>query len=131
MASAIYPKAKQAFESAAIDLTTDTIKAILVSNAYTYSASHQYLSDLGANTIGTAVTLTGISVTNGVFDASDLAFTGLSSTGTTNALVIYKDTGTGSTSPLICYDALTATDLTSTTQVNIAWDNGASKIFAL
>lgn len=137
MASAIYPLAKQSFLSAEIDLTSDTIKAVLVADTYTYSASHQFLSDLGANTVGTAATLTSPTVTVGVFDAADVAFTGLSSTATANAVVVYDDTGTPSTSRLVCYEILTdgvdpaPVDLTNTTEVNITWDNGASKILAL
>ena len=59
MANAIYPKAKEAFLSGSINLTSDTIKCALVktSSGYTYSSAHQYYSDLtpGSNVFGTPV----------------------------------------------------------------------------
>jgi hypothetical protein len=134
MANAVYPLCKQAFLSGNINVTSDTIKAVLVSTAYTYSATHQYLSDLGANTIGTAVTMTSVTDTNGVLNASSpFSFTGLSSTASAN-LVYYKSTGTSSTSPLIAFfDTGTGLPvaLTGVTEVDVTIDAGSNHIFAL
>jgi hypothetical protein len=49
------------------------------------------------------------------------------------AIVLYKDSGAAATSPLICYID-TATGLAVTpngADINVAWSDGASKIFAL
>lgn len=101
MANAVYPKGLAAFMSGSINLTTDTIKCVLLTSSYSYSAAHQVLSDL-TGTVATSGALTGKSVTGGVFVATIPPFVGL--TGSTVARVVfYKDTGSSSTSPLISY----------------------------
>ena len=147
MSNALYPLFKQAAlspgatggttQAANINLTTDTIKVALVktSSGYTYSASHQYYSDLtpGSYVVGTPVAVTGQTVTNGVFNASS-PVTFSSVTGpAVGALVIYKDTGTAGTSPLIAYfDTATGIPVTPNGgNITITWDSGANKIFAL
>ena len=98
MANAIYPKAKEAFLSGAINMTSDTIKIALVdTGTYTYSASHEHYSDL-SGVLGTPVALGSKTVTSGVFDAADATFTTPTAGTSIEALVIYKDTGTASTS---------------------------------
>lgn len=114
MPSAIYALARKAFTSwsgasvaAAIDLLTDTIKAVLVSSAYTPNlATHQFLSDVGANTLGTAQTLGTKTVSGtGIFSSANPAFTGLPSSGTGKYILLYKDTGVAATSPILAlYD---------------------------
>ena len=135
MANALYTKAKEAFLSGSINLSSDTIKAILVDSAdYTLNlATHDYLDDVpAAARVGSAVTLTSKSVTGGVFDAADPTFTGV--TGDQfEYIIIYKDTGTESTSPLIaCIDSATGLPCTPNGgDITVQWDNGANKIFAL
>lgn len=131
MASAIYPKAKEAFLSGSIDMTSDTIKAVLVdTGTYTYSAAHDFLDDL-SGTVGTAITLDNKTVTNGVFDVSDNTDTFTSVSGNSvEAIVIYKDTGVAGTSPLIAYiDGISVTP--NGGDIVVDWDDGASGIFAL
>jgi len=134
MANAIYPSAKQAFLSAGINLTSDTIKAVLVdTGAYTYSASHANLSDITAPArIATSGALASKTVTSGVFDAADITVAGVTGT-TVEAVVIFKDTGTASTSSLIGYlDTGTGFPFTPNGGAcEIVWDAGASKILAL
>jgi len=137
MASAVYPLAKQSFlsQSPSIDLDTDTIKVALVNTStdYTYSSSHQYLSSVTTYSGTTDQTLSSVTVTNGVFDAADATFSSvaISGTKTVQALVIYKSTGTASTSPLIAYiDGFTAVTPNGG-NITVSWDNGTSKIFAL
>lgn len=48
------------------------------------------------------MTLTGKTVTNGVFSASNPTFSAVTGD-PAEAIVIYKDTGTESTSPLLCF----------------------------
>lgn len=147
MSNVLYPLFKQAAlspgatggstQATNINLTTDTIKVALVKTTagYTYSASHQYYSDLtpGSNAVGTPVAVTSPTVTNGVFNAaSPVTFTSVTGSAV-GALVVYKDTGTASTSPLIYY-CDTATGLPVTPNggnITITWDSGSNKIFAL
>src|SRR3954471_9580176 len=115
MASAIYPLAKESFlsQNPSIDMDTDTIKIALVNLAtdYTYSAAHQFKSSVTSYAGTTDQTLGTKTVASGVFDAADSTFTAVAVSGTKTvaALVIYKDTGSAATSPLICYiDGFTA-----------------------
>ena len=133
MANAIYPKAKEAFLSGAINMTSDTIKIALVdTGTYTYSASHEHYSDL-SGVLGTPVALGSKTVTSGVFDAADATFTTPTAGTSIEALVIYKDTGTASTSDFIAYiDTGTGLPFTSNgADVDIIFDAGSNKIFAL
>lgn len=134
MASVVYSKAKESFLSGAINLTSDTIKAMLVDNAdYTFSSAHQFLSDvpiLGREEISAA--MTSKTVTNGVFDAADVTFTAAAGD-PCESIIVFKDTGVVGTSPLIAYID-TATGLPVTLNggdVTVMWDNGSNKIFAL
>ncbi len=148
MANALYPKFKeallnQAAGTAAINLSSDTnIKVALVNitgstNAYTYSSSHQYFNSVSTNSAAIVstnyATLTAKTVTNGVFDADDVTFTGVSGTNVIGALVIYKDTGTAASSPLIAFlDSGTGLSITPNGgSVTVSWDSGANRIFAL
>ena len=148
MANALYPKFKeallnQAAGTAAINLSSDTnIKVALVNitgstNAYTYSSSHQYFNSVSTNSAAVVstnyATLTSRSVTNGVFDAADITFTSVTSTNVIGALVIFKDTGTASNSPLIAFlDTGSGLSITPNGgDITVAFDNAANKIFAL
>lgn len=148
MANALYPKFKeallnQAAGTAAINLSSDTnIKVALVNitgstNAYTYSSSHQYFNSVSTNSAAVVstnyATLTSRSVTNGVFDAADITFTSVTSTNVVGALVIFKDTGTAASSPLIAFlDTGSGLSITPNGgDITVAFDNGANKIFAL
>lgn len=136
MANALYDKGREAFLTGAINASTDTIKAILIDTAsYTVNLStDQFLSTIaGGAIIGTAVTLASKTVAAGVFDAADISFTGLVAAPTIEAIVIYKDTGSSATSNLIAYiDTATGLPVAAlATQVDVAWDNGANKIFKL
>ena len=133
MANAIYPKYKEALLDAFtdIDLQSLTAKVALIdTGTYTYSSAHQFYSDI-SGVVGTPQTLTSKSVTNGVFDAADVTFTSVSGN-TVEALVIYIDTGTASTSRLVAYIDTSVTGLPLTPNggnVTITWN--ASGIFAL
>lgn len=134
MANALYPKAKESFisQNPALDLDTDTIKVALVdTGTYTYSASHQYYSSVSSAVVGTPVTLGSKTVTNGVFDAADSTFTAVTGN-SVEAIVIYKDTGTAGTSPLIAYFDTGVTGLPVTPNggdISVTWN--ASGIFTL
>jgi hypothetical protein len=103
-----------------VDLDADTIKLVFVDHADdTPAVTDDFLDDilnagrvptnqtgptLGSKTIGT--------VAVGVFDAADAVFTALTGDAS-ESLVMYKATGTDSTSDLICrWDTITGLPLT-------------------
>lgn len=132
MASAVYPKAKEAFLKADIDLENDDIRVILIDAAdYTYSSAHDFLDDVAAGArVGTSSALASKTFTNGVFDAADKTIT--AATGdVSEALIVYKHTGTEGTSNLIAYiDSGSGLPFTPNGgDLTITWN--ASGIFAL
>lgn len=133
MANTLYDYCRQRFLEAQINWMTDTIKVILVStSAYTpQTAVHQYLADIPVSArIAGPVTLTAKATTGGAADAADCTFTSVSGA-TINAIVIYKDTGTEATSPLIAYiDTATGLPITPNGgDIIVTWDNGVNRIF--
>lgn len=85
------------------------IKACLIDTAaYTYSATHQYLSDVaGAAIIATTGNLASKTTTGGVFDAADASIAAVAGA-TVEAVIVYQDSGAAATSRLICYAELAA-----------------------
>src|SRR3954462_2542920 len=135
MANALYDKGRQAFLEGGIAWLTDNIKAVLVdSAAYTPNlATHQYLSDIAAGArIATSANLTSKTSTAGVADANDAIFTAASGA-QSEYVVLYKDTGTATTSALILFmDTLTGLPVTPNGgDITVVFDNGANKIFKL
>lgn len=140
MANALYPLYKQKIlnpgtlgttSGTAVDLSDDTIKVALVdTGTYTYSSAHEFYSSV-SGVVGTPATLSSKTVTNGVFDAADVTFTAVSGS-SVEALIIYKDTGTTSTSSLIAYIDTVSSGLPVTPNggdITISWN--ASGIFTL
>lgn len=133
MANAIYPLYKQALldGDSNIDVNDGTVKVALVdTGTYTYSAAHQFLSDL-SGVVGTAQTIGSTTVTNGLFDGADVTFTAVSGA-TVEALVIYIDTGVAGTSRLVAYIDTGVTGLPVTPNggdITVTWN--ASGIFQL
>jgi hypothetical protein len=132
MANAIYPKAKEKFLDALIDIPSDTIKIALIdTGTYTYNSADEFWSSASSAIIGTAETLASKTITSGVFDAADVTFTSVSGV-SVEALIIYKDTGSAATSPLIMYIDVAASGLPVTPNGNnIDVQFNASGIFAL
>lgn len=94
-----------------VDFQNDTLKAALVKSTYTPAAStHDHWDDISANECDsadyTAITIASaaISLTGGKvrFDIEDLDY-GDEVTISAKYCVIYKDTGTASTSPVLFY----------------------------
>lgn len=135
MSNALYDKGREGFLDGSIDWDSNNIKVVLVdTGAYTVNlATHQFLSDIASGArIATSSNLTTKTVTAGVADADDVTLTAVTGT-SVEALVLYQDTGTPSTSRLIAYID-TATGLPVTPNggdISIAWDNGVNKIFKL
>jgi len=127
-----YPKGAEKVWSAAINMATDDIRAILVPSSYVYDAAHDFLDDI-ASIVGSAVALSSKSVTNGVFDAADADFGTIASGSTIGSVVIYKHTGTPSTSPLLMRftDVVGLPLATNGAGILLQWSNGAAKIVSL
>lgn len=135
MANALYAKGKEALLDGSINFNSDNIKAVLVdTGAYTADiANNTFLSDIPSGArIATSSNLSSKTVSGGVADAADIVFSAVSGA-TVEALVLYKDTGTSSSSRLLAYiDTLTGFPVTPNGgNINVAWDNGANKIFKL
>lgn len=133
MANTLYDSARQGFLEAQINWLTDTMKVLLVdSGAYTPNVStHQFLADIPISSrIAGPVTLTAKTTTGGAADAADVTFTSVSGA-SIEMIVIYKDTGTEATSPLIAMiDTATGLPITPNGgDIIVTWDNGVNKIF--
>ena len=103
MANAVYPIGKKALLDADIDLLSDTIKIVLCDSGYTYSASHDNLDDITAGArVATSSALASKTTTGGSFDAADVTYQALTGD-TVTSWVLFKDSGTESTSKLIAY----------------------------
>lgn len=103
MANAMYPTGLKAILDGDVDLAADNIKVVLCDSGYTYSAAHDFLNDIsGAAIVATSGNLASKTTTGGVFDAADVTFTSLTGD-TITSYVVYKDTGTSSTSQLLAY----------------------------
>lgn len=125
-----YPKGAEKLWSGLVDVTSATIKAALVSSAYTFNTAHEFYSDISANVIGTPQTLGSKAVTGGMFDAGDPTWTAVAGGSTVKAIVLYKDTGVAGTSPVLVYlDQFTGFPFaTNGSDVTIQWNNGTYKI---
>lgn len=134
MTNKIYPYAKEKWmapgtlgttQGSSIDMIDDTIKAALVdTGTYTYSDSHQYYSDL-SGVVGTPQTITTPALLNHItFDGDNVTYTSVTGN-SVEALVLYKDTGTAGTSPLIVYVDSSVTGLPVTPNggnITVTWD---------
>ena len=129
MANALYPTAKYSFLKGNIDCLDDTIKVVLLTSAYTYSTAHSTYADLSV-VVSTPVEITTTLTTSSstvTASAGNAVFPDVASGSTVSQYVIYKDTGTASTSSLIAHFDTTAT-ATSGEDIVIAWN--ASGIFS-
>ena len=135
MANALFDKGRQAFLENGISWTTDDIRAILVDvQDYAVNIStHEFLSSVPvAARVATSAAFTGKTATNGIADAADITFTAVTGD-QSEALIIYKHTGSDTTARLIAYID-TATGLPVTPNggnITVTWDNGTNKIFKL
>lgn len=113
MANVVYNSAKGDLMDGTIDLDTDTIKVALVTSTYTPDIDTDLdFADItnevsgtgytaGGATLGTKTVTVDTTNNRAEFDAADTVWT--TATLTARGAVVYKDTGTPATSPLICY----------------------------
>lgn len=134
MANALYPLWKEQLLqfTANNNLSAGTVKVALIdTGTYTYSAAHQFWSSASAASVGTPQTIGSKTFTNGVFDGANVTFTAVTGN-SVEALIIYIDTGSAATSPLVAYIDTSVTGLPVTPNggdITITWN--ASGIFAL
>lgn len=132
MANTLFDNARQMFLEARINWMTDTMKCILVDtgNYTVQTETHKFLSDVSSSArVTPPVTLTAKSTAGGAADAADVTFTSVSGP-SIEAIVIYKDTGSESTSPLIAWiDTATGLPITPNGgDIIVTWDKIYFKI---
>jgi hypothetical protein len=131
MADVVYNSVKKNLLDAAINYGSDTIKVALVTSSYTPDQdAHNFFDDITNEVSGTGYTAGGATLANpatsqdntdneGVFDADDVTWS--TSTITARGAVIYKSTGTASTSNLISYVDFTTDKSSSAGNFTIQW----------
>lgn len=133
MANVLYDKGREGILDGTIDMTGD-VRACLVKSAYTFSAAHEDMADIGANDNGRSAALASKTYTAGVFDAADTSLTATDAD-PCEAIVLFQHTGTDSTARLIAYIDTPTSGLPFTPaagqNVPITWDNGSNRIFKL
>lgn len=135
MANALYVKYREAALTGDVDWLNDSIKVALVdADDYTVNlATDEFLDDIPSGAIvATSANLASKTATNGVADAADVTFTAVSGD-VSEALVIYKDSGSAGTSRLIAYID-TATGLAVTPNggdITVIWPSDSGRIFSL
>jgi hypothetical protein len=135
MANFMYPNAKKLMLTGQFNWTTDNIRAILIATGqYTPSVNHATLLDIPASAkVATSDVLTGKTVDVNVVDADDYLYTYVSGP-EVNAVVLVATGTNDATSFLICHLDETVVGLPfapSAGPVQLTWNDGASKIFAL
>ena len=132
MASALYTSGQSGIGDGTIDLTGD-VRVMLAQSEYVYNTTDQFVSDLGAVDNGRTAALDNPTYVAGLFDADDTMLTAIS-TVSCGSLILFQHTGADATARLIGYiDVANGLPVipASGQVVNIAWDNGAHRIFEL
>lgn len=104
----VYGKGRKALNSGQIDWLTASVQAMLVSAVYAPQPNtDQYVSDIpSAAVIIRDVALTGLGISNaGVCFGTIPQFVALTATAPVAAVVLYANSGTDSSSPLIYYSS--------------------------
>lgn len=134
MANVLYDPGRDDFLNGDIDYANDTIKAYLVDgDDYTFSAAHHFLSSVPSGARVANAALAGKSSASGIADANDTVLSSVTGDPCEKILLV-KDTGNETTSPLIGHIDTAAAGLPVTPNggdITITWDNGANKIFKL
>ena len=133
MANFLYTSFKRDRSQGLVNLASDTIKVALVTSAYTPNQdTHEKFSDItgevangnGYSSGGAALANKTVTKDNanhaGVFDADDVSWD--PSTITARGAVLYKDTGSPATSPLIGYIDFGADKASTADRFRIVWN---------
>ncbi len=104
MANAVYPIFKQELLQATSGTAlTGTLKVALIDTAdYTYSTAHDFWNDASAGSVGTPQTIGTKTYVNGLLDGDNVTFTAVTGD-PCEAIILFLDTGTPSTSRLVAY----------------------------
>lgn len=115
MASNIYNNGLLKVLDRTVDYVSDNVAVLLVGNTYTFDESHEFvsnISDEAVNDTGSGYarqslaskTITLNTSANAVvFDCADISYTAITTTNTLAGAIIYKDSGTDSTSDLVAF----------------------------
>lgn len=132
MASVVYNSAKTGFLKGDIDLDAPCNVA-LVTSAYTPNIdTHDFFNDVTNEVAGSGYVAGGITLSSTTvildttgdeaeFDAADITWA--TSTLTARGAVLYRNTGTAATSPLIAYFDFTTDQTSSAGNFTIAWNS--------
>lgn len=102
--SQLYPLARQAFATAALNWPTINCKLALMTSAYSPNFANQYLSDVSsANIIATSGNITGLTATNGYLSGNTTSFGVIDSPLEAGSIIFYQDTGDPTTSLLLAF----------------------------
>lgn len=135
MANALFNAGRAGFLAGDIDWDANNIKAVLVDHGVDTPAptSDSNLSDIASGArIATSPNFASKTTTDGVADAADVTFTAVSGA-SVESIVIYKDSGSSTTSTLIAFiDTATGLPVTPNNgDITVAWDSGSNRIFKL
>lgn len=135
MANVLFDLGREAFLDGLISWSTMTIRAVLVDTTYYVPAltAHQWLSDISASArVAISGPFDGKTVAAGVAGANNVTFTAVTGQ-TCQAIAIYRDTGTASTSRLIAWitNAVGLPVTPTGGDITIQWDTGSNRIFRL
>lgn len=134
MASYLYGLGREAFLDGGIAWSSANIKAVLATSSYTpVQNTDQYHAIIGGgNIIATSGNFASKTVTLGVADAADITYSSVSGSACPY-IIIYKDSGSSATSPLIAkIDDYTGLPVTPNGgNITVSWPNDSNKIFKL
>lgn len=136
MANACYVKGAQKVLAPLIGgaALTGTLTAVLVKNTYPQDlANDEFYSQINAYAMGAPQALSGKTVNGGMLDADDPVFPTVAAGNTSEAMVLFMDTGNPATSALIAYiDTITGFPVAANGgDIKPQWDNGPYKILSL
>lgn len=132
-----YDKGSEAIMAGTVLLLSDDIRVCGFDSGYKSIVNlqtHQFLSDIPfLNRVFLSLSLTGKTGTGGVFDAADLAVSGVAADLYVHGIAIFKHTGSDATARLVWYGDAGANlpMLTTGAPFTIKWGDGPSKIFKI
>jgi len=107
--------------------------AALISSSYTYSAAHEFYSEISAHSCSAAMALGSVTCATGTLDAADSTFSSVPAGQTVQHLVIFQSSSAASTDWLLAhFDTGSSGGINITTNggdITITWN--ASGILAL
>lgn len=140
MANGVYNKGKAEIAKALTDLDGSTLKVLLVNSTYTFDADTDFVDNGGAadpidkeisvsgyarQTLTTKVVTQDNTNDFAYLDADDTVFTALVAGQTIGGAVLFRDSGSDATSPLLAFYDLTDTP-TNGGNVTIQWAAAAA-----